>query len=39
MGETSFVLLLALVTFGLVAAWMWRTKKKAEKGLPESKPE
>ena len=39
MGETSFVLVLALVTFALVAAWMWRTKKKAEKGLQESKHE
>jgi len=37
MGEVNFVIVLALVTFGLVALWMWRSKKNAEKGLPKDK--
>jgi len=37
MGEINFVILLAFVTFALVAIWMWRTKKNAEKGLPKSR--
>lgn len=35
MGEINFVIILALVTFALVGLWMYRSKKKAVKGLPE----
>jgi len=35
MGEVGFIVLLAVVTFGLAALWAWRSRKKAVKGLPE----
>lgn len=32
MDRSLLIILLALVTFALVAGWMWRSKKKAESG-------
>lgn len=33
MDQSSLVIVLALVTFAAVGAWMYRSKRKAEKGI------
>lgn len=36
MDRSSLIILLALVTFALVAAWAYRSKKKAQSGETRS---
>ena len=33
MDQSSLVIVLALVTFALVGGWMYRSKRKATKGI------